>query len=203
MSKRMGDCLRTFASFCARALHRGRRVATWALAALVMAAVATPLHAQAGLIPAGLPLSQDAEGRATGTAQIVGSILSYTRWPKMPNPVRLCVIGPARHDGQLSGKLPGGVAVSRRELPALSPEIATACDALYIGEIAQSAVRAAVGAVRGRPTLTIAENDPTCRGGAMFCLRFGRELSFALNIDAITRSAIRVDPRVLRISRGY
>jgi hypothetical protein len=63
-----------------------------------------------------------------------------------------------------------------------------------------------IGGIRGRAVLSIAETDPGCRGGTMFCLAVGAStLSFQLSVDAISRGTVRVDPRVLRVaspSRG-
>ncbi|MEO7470390.1 MAG: YfiR/HmsC family protein, partial [Sphingobium limneticum] len=44
---------------------------------------------------------------------------------------------------------------------------------------------------------------PDCGSGAIFCLLYAPQtLSFQLNIDAVSRSAVRIDPRVLRLSKG-
>lgn len=60
-----------------------------------------------------------------------------------------------------------------------------------------------IAAVRGNPVVTIAEDDRDCAGGAMFCLLFAPQtLSFQLNIDAVSRSTVRIDPRVLRVAKG-
>lgn len=169
-------------------------------AAMIGAAIGTPLHAET-LVPAA-SVDRNTLETAAGVAHVVGSILAYTRWPQKPDPVRLCVVGPAKHADQLSGPLPGGAVAVRRALPTGAPEITSACDVLYFGDIGPLALRRATASVRDKAVLTLAESDPGCRGGAMFCLRFDPRLSFALNIDAITRSTIRVDPRVLRVSRG-
>jgi YfiR/HmsC-like len=58
-------------------------------------------------------------------------------------------------------------------------------------------------AVRGRGVLTIAEADPGNVSEAVIVLTYQpHSLSFRLNIDAISRSGLRIDPRVLRISQG-
>ena len=89
-------------------------------------------------------------------------------------------------------------------MPAASSHLGNACDALYIGDLTLPAMRQVTARVRGRPVVTIAEADPACRSEAMFCLVFeAQRLSFQMNLDAISRSSVRVDPRVLRMSRGY
>lgn len=60
-----------------------------------------------------------------------------------------------------------------------------------------------IGALRGRGVLSIAESDPGCRGGTMICLRVARNsASFQLNLDAVSRGTVRVDPRVLLVATG-
>jgi hypothetical protein len=51
--------------------------------------------------------------------------------------------------------------------------------------------------------LTVTDDDPDCLRGAMFCLapRPGG-LGFSVNLDAIGRGGLRVDPRVLKIGQG-
>jgi hypothetical protein len=57
--------------------------------------------------------------------------------------------------------------------------------------------------VRGRPVLTITDDDAACIYGAMFCLdNKAANLSFSVNLDAIGRGPMRIDPRVLRIGGG-
>ena len=54
--------------------------------------------------------------------------------------------------------------------------------------------------MRGRPVLTITDDDPGCSFGAMFCLRARAPgVSFSVNLDAIGRGTLRIDPRVLKI----
>jgi hypothetical protein len=77
------------------------------------------------------------------------------------------------------------------------------CDVVYIGRVPLAGQRQLTAAVRGRGVMTVAEADPECRSEAMFCLIYpAKGLSFRLNIDAVSRSGLRVDPRVLRVSQG-
>ncbi|MDE8650762.1 YfiR family protein [Novosphingobium album (ex Liu et al. 2023)] len=152
---------------------------------------------------AGIPLQGGEDRTARATAQIVTSILEYTRWPTPTNPVQLCVVGPALHAGGLTGLvLSDGRPIQRIPLPAGGPLTIQNCDALYIGRLSQDQARRWTAATRGAAVLTIAEDDPECRSEAMFCLLFQPgSLSFRLSIDAVARSRVRVDPRVLRLAR--
>jgi hypothetical protein len=137
------------------------------------------------------------------TALIVAGIIEYTRWPVRADPMVLCVAGPAQHASRLDAvRMADGRAVQRRQIPAL-PSATAGCHALYIGQLDPVATRQMTAAVRGRGVLTIAEADPLCRSQAMFCMVYDpRAINFRMNIDAIARSGLRVDPRVLRLAEG-
>lgn len=155
------------------------------------------------VVPANVPLGPGAQRQPEGTALLVAALLAYVRWPTRPDPVRVCIAGPAQHAGLIGDKpVPGDGAIAVRTVPPGSPNAAAGCDALYVGGLSAPATTQAVAAVRGRPVVTIVENDPACRSEAMFCLVYGAEtLSFRLNVDAVSRSPVRVDPRVLRLAR--
>lgn len=140
---------------------------------------------------------------AQPVARMVQSMIEYSRWPSQRNPVHLCVAGPALHAGRLDGlRLSDGRTIQRRAVPA-SPVALAGCDALYIGAVAGPVARQLTDAVRGRGVLTIAEADPDGRAQAMFSLVFRPgSLNFRLNIDAVSRSGLKVDPRVLRLAQG-
>ena len=63
-------------------------------------------------------------------------------------------------------------------------------------------MRRLIASTTGRPVVTIVEADLACRSGAMFCLLYApQSLSFRLSIDAVSRSTVRIDPRVLRLRK--
>lgn len=154
--------------------------------------------------PAMMPLGASPDAVAASTARMVGAILEYTRWPSARPVVRLCLTGAARHAGRFADiHLSSGAPV---ELVAMGGQGAASpdrCDALYIGRQDAASMRRLIAGAQGQPVVTIAEDDPDCRGGAMFCLLYApQSLSFQLSIDAVSRSAVRIDPRVLRLSKG-
>lgn len=154
-------------------------------------------------MPFAMAGATDGAGYDPAVARVVQSLAEFTRWPSPENPLQLCVAGPALHAGRLDGlRLADGRRIERRALApaAVTPAI---CDAVYIGQISFPAQRQLTAALRGRGVMTIAEADPACRSQAMFCLTFAAQaVSFRLNIDAVARSGLRVDPRVLRLSTG-
>ena len=75
------------------------------------------------------------------------------------------------------------------------------CDVLYFGAMPDTDRQQMLRSIRNQPVLSIAEADPACRGGTIFCLRvLPDRVGFQLSIDAVSRSAVRIDPRVLRIA---
>jgi hypothetical protein len=141
--------------------------------------------------------------QARAVARMVGGIISYTRWPGEPVPAtRLCVMGKARFAGRLGEAAQvAGRTVSVSYLADGATTVAQGCDVLYLGALAAGAGQRAIASIRGRGVLSIAESDPACRGGTMFCLDVDSgEISFRLSLDAISRGTVRVDPRVLRLS---
>ncbi len=163
----------------------------------IAVAIAVPLT------PVSVEYGHDAEGVANATAHVVSSIAAFTRWPAAQRTLRLCVVGQAEHGGSLDaiGQIAGKVTTTVR---ATAENASSAgCDILYLGRMGAEALRGQVASAREQRVLTIAETDPHCRSGAMFCLVHLEDgLTFELNVDAISRSGLRVDPRVMRIGRS-
>jgi hypothetical protein len=153
-----------------------------------------------------MPLGNSAPGgspHAGAVARTVRSLVEYTRWPQPPSPVEVCTAGPAGHAELIDQTRLADGRVLRRRSVAASASALAGCDVLYLGKLPIQSQQQLVAAVRGRGVLTVAEADPACQSEAMFCLLFQpKGLSFRLNIDAVSRSGLRVDPRVLRVSQG-
>jgi hypothetical protein len=136
-------------------------------------------------------------------ARVVQGIISYTYWPSQPRLLQFCIIGATKYRRQLLSDLrttPGRPLQPRLIQRAYAP-LMKGCDILYFSADTPPTRQALQGV--DRAALTISERDPACRGGAMFCLRIGAgALSFDLNLDAVTRSGLRVDPKVLILGRA-
>lgn len=142
------------------------------------------------------------DGPSQAVALMVGRIISFTEWPRPLTTIRLCVAGAARFADRFDV---AGMALARietRTLAAGQPPIG--CDVLYVGALPFDARRQLIAAAHDAPVLTIAEHDTTCNGGTMFCLLVEpTSLSFQVNVDAISRGRVRIDPRVLRLSDSH
>ncbi|MDF0544521.1 YfiR family protein [Sphingobium sp. H39-3-25] len=141
-------------------------------------------------------------------ASLLGDIMGYVRWPAAPvppAPLRLCTMGPLLYARELRDiRLSSGQGVRVRALAGPSSIGKDACDALYFGGLKAIDQRRLRAGLRNLPVLTIAEDDEECRGGAMICLHIGAaSTGFELNINAVTHGTVRIDPRVLRLSRGH
>ena len=143
-----------------------------------------------------------ADDQARGVARMVGGIISYSRWPgRGEDTIAICTMGATRYAARL-GEADGaaGRPVSARAIAPGSSAAAQGCDVLYLGGTTATQQQRAIAAVHGQPVLSIEEDDPACRSGAMFCVVLnGGGLTFRLNVDAISRGTVRVDPRVLRL----
>ncbi|MBN9507122.1 MAG: YfiR family protein [Altererythrobacter sp.] len=169
------------------------------LAAVVL--LASPAAANVRATQAALPLEGGPDPYAIPVARTVASIIEYSRWPQDHPSIRLCMAGPAEHAERIAER---PLTRSRAFMPLAIDTPAESlgqCDVLYIGRMGLDDQRRFTDAARDKPVLTIAENDPACRSQAMVCLLFeANGVSFRINIDAISRSHVRIDPRVLRLS---
>jgi len=163
-----------------------------------------PAAAPVGVTLAQSPVAATADGQAVAVARMVRGILSYSRWPDPVQAIRLCVAGAPLYGARLDeAASAAGRTIRIRPLAPGEGPVAAGCDGLYLGHMAATSRAQLVAASRGRPTVTIDEDDPACRAGAMFCLSVEpAHLSFQLNLDAVSRGMVRIDPKVLLLSRG-
>ncbi|WP_428630787.1 YfiR family protein [Sphingopyxis sp.] len=145
------------------------------------------------------------DGKARAVNRMVGGIVSYARWPTgSADTARImCVVGTPRLTNRMAPDVPGAGSVLVRRLSAAAVAGRSDCDILFLGNMPVADRRQLIAWVRGRPVLTITDDDATCIYGAMFCLSGGAaSLSFSVNLDAIGRGPLRIDPRVLSIGRS-
>ncbi|AXP06896.1 YfiR family protein [Pseudomonas bijieensis] len=145
-----------------------------------------------------------AEQRAEAVTQVVLGILSYARWPVEPTQLQLCIVGPTQYtDDLVKGTTQAtGRPVTVQRLLADHPDIATECNAVYIGRLTNDEHTRLFASLIGKPVLSISEGGDQCTVGSLFCLRVGDEqVSFEVNLDSVARSGVRIHPSVLQLSR--
>ncbi len=146
-----------------------------------------------------------ADGLSRAVNRMLGGIVSYVRWPGAEERSRtLCLVGAPRLTDRIAPGVPGrGPAIAVRRLTAAAVTGGSDCDIIFLGRMPADDRQRLIGWVRGRAVLTISDDDPACLYGAMFCLaRKADGLSFSVNLDAIGRGPLRVDPRVLKIGQS-
>jgi hypothetical protein len=135
--------------------------------------------------------------------QVVLGIVSFTHWPTTPVRLHLCVTGRPDYAGDLTDTMQAGSTVlDVQRVRFDDPALGIACDVVYLGTLGNDERTRVRAALAGRPVLTIAEHDPSCTAGSMFCLSIeGEHVTFDINLDAVARSGVRVHPNVLNLAR--
>lgn len=142
--------------------------------------------------------------------QFIGGVIDYAQWPDKPSAITLCIAGSpvllqSLHNTPLSS-LHNAVAV-KAILPTDSSNASQDCSVLFMGQaIAQNTAANWVMALVSKPVITIRENPETCSDGTLFCLYTSGDSSnpssptFDVNLDAISRSGVLLNPQVLTLS---
>lgn len=178
------DAWRTFVS------NRWQYIACQMTLALIFLTAETPVFAA--------PVGQESAVR-----DIVSGIVSYTRWPALNGKPRLCIFSSSAYVMALSH----GESHARPFLPVTveneQQALAAKCDALYFGSETPEHQQKIINSFQNRPLLTIAEQNLECSFGSAFCLQMkSQRLTFAVNLDALSRSGVRVNPDVLMLARN-
>ncbi|MDR6834321.1 hypothetical protein J2Y53_002654 [Sphingopyxis sp. BE122] len=145
------------------------------------------------------------DGVARAVNRMIGGIVSYARWPdgSASSARVMCLVGSPRLTNRMAPDVPGAGSVLVRRMTVAAVTSRSDCDILFLGRLPIADRRQLIAWVRGRPILTITDDDAACIYGAMFCLSSrAASLSFSVNLDAIGRGPLRIDPRVLNIGRS-
>jgi len=153
----------------------------------------------AGSAAAGTPTDTDKSVRS-----IVSGIVSYTRWPSLSGLPKLCIYATShyvqalsREDGQ--SELPYTSVIVRNDREALT----AMCDAIYFGSESPAQQLDLISQYQSRALLLISEHNPECVIGSAFCLIIEDvRVRFSVNLDALSRSGVRVNPDVLMLARN-
>jgi hypothetical protein len=141
--------------------------------------------------------------RDAAVRQVVLGIISFTRWPTPPSRLHLCMTGrPDYAQGLVDTQQAGSTPLEVQRVHFDDSTLGAACEVVYLGDLSDAERQRVSAAVTGRPVLTIAEHDPSCTAGSMFCLNVdGERVTFDINLDAVARSGVRVHPNVLNLAR--
>ena len=135
---------------------------------------------------------------------IVSGIVSYTRWPALSGQPKLCIYASSRYRQALSSEdvnnpLPYSPVIVHSDREALTAR----CDALYFGSESPAKQQEIINQYQGQALLLMSEQNPECVIGSAFCLIIEHnKVRFSVNLDALTRSGVRVNPDVLMLARN-
>lgn len=161
----------------------------------------TRLLASIILMAASAAWAQDVprDSKVQATTRMVLGIISYARWPTQPDSYRVCTKG-----GELLEN-PASIGDRPVIVQALVGNVSQSmpgCNVLYLGNVPASLRKQLLADVQGRSILTISEGDEDCVSGSMFCLGLQADnVILQANLDAISRSGIRINPAVLKLTR--
>ncbi|MCK8144465.1 YfiR family protein [Citrobacter sedlakii] len=156
------------------------------------------------LLLAGSPVyAQELPDDAKNVRAIVSGIVSYTRWPALSAPPRLCIFTSSRFVSVLGDSddtsLPYQPVIIRNEQEAL----AARCDGVYFGNESPAAQVELANKYPSKALLLIAEQNAECIIGSAFCLIIqNNDVRFAVNLDSLAHSGVRVNPDVLMLARN-
>jgi hypothetical protein len=154
---------------------------------------------------------RDADRRET-IARVITGIIRFTHWPGSSDKLRVCLIGDEADMARLAPSIrdqgaglvpPLSVATQATLSGSAQPE--ADCDVIYFASrfVLDDVDRHAFfRRVAERPILTVGALPVACDMGAMFCLKAEQDPAlFGANLDAISRSGLHVDPKVLLLAR--
>lgn len=145
----------------------------------------------------------DTESPST-MARAVLDIISYAHWPVQPEVYRLCVAGSTVYLREMAAQttVVAGRPVQVRDVDLHGVPSLSSCDVVYIGSLASDVRKDVLTDAQRLRILTIEEQSEDCADGAMFYLRaHDNRFSLKVNLDAISRSGIRINPKVLLLGR--
>jgi len=149
------------------------------------------------------PASALPEATPQATRVVLG-IIGYARWPVAPETYRVCTAG---EQGRLHELFENPASIGEHSVVVVPlaggpADLAAGCDVLYLGALPLGRRRQLLAEALGRPILTISEGDGFCANGTMFCLVFTEDrIKLQANLDSISRSGIRINPKVLQFTR--
>lgn len=134
--------------------------------------------------------------------RIVSGIISFTHWNGLNTPPELCVFTSAHHLSLPEKSASVTATFTTVYLTGVGDLAKHRCDAIYFGDETPQQQVDLIRQFKGRGVLTFAENNAECTLGAAFCLIFQPgHTHFAVNLDSLARSGVRVSPDVLLLSR--
>ena len=135
---------------------------------------------------------------------IFWGIVGNTFWTNGEDPLRICLSGDDPHSTTIRQS---ALELRHRVITLFRPEGAVGvCDVVYVSGTGMDEVGELSRLLADAPVLTIGDSERFCDMGGMFCLLPGSEESdgrsigkVAMNETVVSRSALRINPQMLRL----
>lgn len=133
----------------------------------------------------------------------------FVEWPSdaFPNatsPLVVCVVGEDPFDPELEGEL-GSRTVDKHHMVIRRLKRGSdsrACHMVFVPHAESRQGDAIVGSLKGLPVLTVGETNGFAEGGGIVNFTFeGNKLRFEINLDAASRTPLRISSKVLAMAR--
>jgi len=178
------------------------RVRTWRLGVTGIALAATLITAPWVAGANAVDVAPDAAVKAA----LLYNFAEFVEWPALPSsvPLVVCIVG---SDGiavalvqTVRGQNIGGHA-----LEVWRPRDSSAwriCNVLFIAESEIGRSAAGLGEIRALPVLTVSDGQGFSQGRGIIELYIeGGRMRFAINVDAVQRSGLRLSSRLLGLAK--
>lgn len=147
-------------------------------------------------------LAQKPSNVAKNVRIIVSSIVSYTRWPALSGPPKLCIFSSSR----FSTALQKNAATSLPYLPVIihtqQKAIISSCNSFYFSNKSPTFQIKLTKQYPSKALLLIAKQNTKCIISSAFCLIIhNNNVKFAVNLNALSRSSVKVNPNVLMLAQ--
>lgn len=109
-----------------------------------------------------------AAGPSANVRAIVSGIVTYTRWPELSAPPRLCIFSTSRYTQSLTQQSPEALPYQPVVVHSTEEALNTVCDGFYFGSESPSQQSEFTSKYRPRPLLLIAEQNTECAIGSAF-----------------------------------
>lgn len=158
-----------------------------------------------GLLAA-LPAAWCQTTEASVKAAYTLNFAKFTYWPSSAEPegagLRVCVVGRSAVGEFLRESEGESVGARRLSVDQVRlPGDVSGCHLLYISELDLAREKRVLATLSGLPILTVSDLEGFAGAGGMVELVLvDRRLRFEINLDAVRRAGLRIDPNLLRLA---
>jgi hypothetical protein len=141
-------------------------------------------------------------------AVLLVKILKFVNWPASvmaaKDPLVICMMGESTMTEALSaaeGRLIGEHPIAQRRVSGLSPADLKGCHVYYLPAAGQRDWSTAVGALRGKPLLTVSDGSDFARkGGVIGLVRGENRIGFEVSLKTARENGLEIGAPLLELA---